>query len=144
MLLQGFTMLAELKDADGGGADLIPEALKSTLPNKLAHLNMFHSHNSMMWTQLRPTLAVSNRLLRLATGVPSGAGPQQRTAAEAGLQLALRLGLRVEVLLQALQAGRIEMTVVCCIVWCWPLCVVLATEAPAGYHACQAAGSETW
>ena len=34
MLLQGFTMLAELKSADGVGADLIPEALKSSLPDR--------------------------------------------------------------------------------------------------------------
>jgi hypothetical protein len=34
VLLQGFTMLAELKGADGGGADLIPEALRTSLPNR--------------------------------------------------------------------------------------------------------------
>ena len=34
MPLQGFTMLAELKRADGSGADLIPEALKSSLPDR--------------------------------------------------------------------------------------------------------------
>ena len=59
----------------------------------------------MMRLQFRRTFALFDRLLRLAAGVPSAAGPQQRTAAEAGLQLALRLGLRAEALLQALQAG---------------------------------------
>jgi hypothetical protein len=34
MLLQGFTMLAEFKGADGGGANLIPEVLKSSLPDR--------------------------------------------------------------------------------------------------------------
>jgi len=44
-----------------------------------------------------------HRLLGLAAGVR--AGPQQRAAAEAGLNLALRLGLPATSLLAALQAS---------------------------------------
>lgn len=44
----------------------------------------------------------------MAAGVLPSAGPQQRAAAEAGLQLALRLGLQAASLLQALQASCLQ------------------------------------
>ena len=46
---------------------------------------------------------MSCRLLALAAGMPASAGPQQRASADAGLSLALRLGLPASDLLKALK-----------------------------------------
>ena len=63
----------------------------------------FHSLKQERRLHSRDLRLVPCRLLALASRLRPGAGPQQRAAAEAGLALALRLGLPPAALLAALQ-----------------------------------------